>query len=210
MSEICPTITAASIEEYERQLQAIEGFAARIHIDIADGTLAPRRLFPPDYMSWPRGLQVDLHVMTKVPQTILSRLINLQPNLVVVHAEANGDFFTIADKLHSHGIKAGVALLPPTEPKSIVESINIIDHVLIFSGNFGYQGRSSVNVSLFEKVKTLRRLKPQLEIGWDGGVNDQNVQMLARLGINVINVGSFIQSSNEPDQAYAKLISALG
>ncbi len=51
----------------------------------------------------------------------------------------------------------------------------------------------------------LRKLKPELEIGWDGGVNDTNAAILVQSGVDVLNVGGFIQKSKDPQAAYNKL-----
>ena len=42
-------------------------------------------------------------------------------------------------------------------------------------------------------------------IGWDGGINADNVVELVRAGVEVLNVGGFIQHSSDPGAAYAKL-----
>jgi ribulose-phosphate 3-epimerase len=122
-----------------------------------------------------------------------------------VHAEADGDFFGFANRMHRHGIEVGLALLPQTGVESIRPALRELDHVLIFSGNLGYQGGSKADFRLLKKVVTLRALKPSLEIGWDGGVNDQNVGDLVRAGVDVLNVGGFIQHAPNAAQAFAKL-----
>jgi pentose-5-phosphate-3-epimerase len=60
-------------------------------------------------------------------------------------------------------------------------------------------------MNLLDKVKELRKLKPTLEIGWDGGVNDRNARQLAEGGVDVLNVGGFIHSAEDSRAAYAKL-----
>ncbi len=70
--------------------------------------------------------------------------------------------------LHDAGIEVGIALLPTTVVDTIVPALDMIDHVLIFSGNLGFQG-GQANLALLSKAQKLRSLKPSLEIGWDGG-----------------------------------------
>jgi pentose-5-phosphate-3-epimerase len=41
-----------------------------------------------------------------------------------------------------------------------------------------------------------------LEIGWDGGVTDQNISQLAFAGVDVFNVGGFIQKAEDPEKAF--------
>ena len=79
-----------------------------------------------------------------------------------------------------------------------------IDHVLIFSGNLGSYG-GHANLDLLHTVRYLKNHKPGLEIGWDGGINSQNVAQLVFGGVDVLNVGAFIQNAENPEKAYLAL-----
>lgn len=205
MIDICPTVTASEPHAYREQMERIAPFALRVHIDLADHVFASNKLIDINQVWWPGGMRADLHVMYKRPFEHTEMFLTLAPQLVIVHAEAEGDFVSFAKKLHHHGIEAGVALLPQTPPQVLEPAIDEIDHVLIFSGNLGYQGGSQANLALLKKVAILRTMKPQLEIGWDGGVNDQNAKQLADGGIDVLNIGGYIQKAENPQTSYAKL-----
>jgi ribulose-phosphate 3-epimerase len=209
LKNICPTITVETPEEFSRQLQQVLAFAARLHFDASDGTLAPRKLLEPEEFSWPDSLQADIHLMSLEPLPVVKRLIPSRPDLVIIHAEAS-DVDSCLELLKSENIKSGLALLPATSVDTALAYMERIDHLLIFSGNLGYQGGSSADLSLLDKFKPIREKYPQLEIGWDGGVNETNISLLVAGGINVINSGGFIQASANPEEAYAKLLSASG
>ncbi len=201
---ICPTVTASEAGDYKTQIERTAMFAQRLHIDIADGSMTPNSLLSIDQVWWPGGVRADLHVMNRQPLEHLPALIALGPQLIILHAEAEGDFLAFAEQIRRHGIEAGVALLPETSVESIVPALDYIDHVLIFSGTLGSYG-GTVDFELLQKVQQLKQLKPQLEIGWDGGVNADNAKQLADAGVEVLNVGGFIQNSADPRSAYATL-----
>lgn len=205
MIDICPTITTNHPHTYREQMERIAPFATRVHIDLSDGEFTPNKLIPADQIWWPGGMRADLHVMYKRPFDYLDVLVALGPQLIIVHAEAEGDFLTFAQRLHHHGIEAGVALLPDTKPEIIKPGLEFIDHVLIFSGNLGHQGGSEANLALLDKVSAIKSLKPTIEVSWDGGVNDKNAVQLVQGGIEVLNVGSYIQSAPDAQQAYTAL-----
>ena len=205
---ICPTVTAQNGDEYRKQMEAISAFAPRIHIDLADGVFTHVKLTAIEHVWWPEGIEADIHVMYKEPFRHTKALINLHPQLIIVHAEADGDFVAFAETVHQAGIKVGVALKPETMPATIEPALDWIDHVLIFSGHLGHFG-GQANTHLLTKVLHLKRLKPELEIGWDGGINDQNVDTLAAGGVDVLNVGGFIQHAANPEGAYLNLQSSL-
>ncbi len=202
---VCPTITADSADTFAFQMRRVEPFARRIHIDVADGDFAPRKLINLDKLWWPANKMIDLHVMYRRPFDHMELFVALHPNLVIVHAEAEGNFVQFAQTMRRHGIEVGVALLPPTDVEAIAPAIEMIDHVLIFSGNLGYQGGSRADPKLLIKAKQAHALKPRIEIGWDGGVNLNNARQLAARGVDVLNVGGYIQNSINPQRSYGQL-----
>lgn len=203
-SVICPTVTAYSLHQYREQMERVEPFAQRLHLDFMDGEFAPTKSPPLEHAWWPDKVGVDLHLMYKNPADYVAHVFMLQPDLLIIHAEAEGDFMALADKLQAKKIKLGVALLPKTGVEVVAPAISKIDHILIFSGDLGHFG-GKADLSLLQKVKQLKSLKPEIEIGWDGGINQDNALELIRGGVDVLNVGGYIQRSPDPRDAYATL-----
>lgn len=205
---ICPAVTASTPDEYRRQIEKASAVAVRLHLDVSDGILTPSKLIPIEELWWPGNTRADLHVMYKQPFEHAALLLNLRPQLVIVHAEAEGDFARFAQKAHAQGVEVGVAIQQDTPPEILQSAIEMIDHVLIFSGKLGYFG-GKADMALLDKVKRLRAMKPQLEIGWDGGVNPDNVKQLAEGGVDVLNSGGFFQHGADPNEAYESLREGL-
>lgn len=201
---ICPTVLAADAHDYQTQMGRIEPFAKRIQIDLTDGVFAPTPTVALEQVWWPDAIAADLHLMFQKPSDYLDQAIALKPHMIIIHAEAEGNFMKIADAVHKAGIKIGVALLQNTSTHKIKPSLPIIDHVLIFSGDLGKFG-GIADLAQLKKVAQLKEWKKDLEFGWDGGANNQNVRALVDGGINVINVGGYIQKAIEPQQAYIEL-----
>lgn len=207
-ASICPTITTDNPDTYARQVELTLTYAHRIHIDIADGLFTPNRLIDVENVWWPGGVRADLHVMYLQPFDHVQALLALRPQLIIVHAEAEGDFLAFSAECHKHGIEVGVALLPETPVEAIAPALGVIDHVLIFSGHLGHFG-GHADMSLLGKVQRLKERKPQLEIGWDGGVNDTNARALALGGVDVLNAGGYLHGSLAPKTAYLKLLAEI-
>ena len=209
MSIVCPTVTCQSedLHEYRRQMERVE-FAERIQIDLMDGIFTPTK--SPDVSDiWVfEDKTIDIHLMFMNPSDVLNDVLDLKPNLVIIHAEADVHIPTFSGALKNEGIKFGLALLKETNPTEILDHLPYIDHVLIFSGDLGKFG-GDLDPSLLRKVSQLKQVKPELEIGWDGGVNDTNINLLASGGIDVINVGGYIQNAENPQENYQKLVNLL-
>jgi ribulose-phosphate 3-epimerase len=205
---ICPTVTTDDPEVYRMQIEQTVSYAHRVHIDLSDGVFTKNKLMDIENVWWPGGMQADLHVMYQRPFDHIGALAALRPQLIIVHAEAEGDFMQFAELCHSHGIEVGVALLPETPVEAIEPALGVIEHVLIFSGHLGHFG-GHADMHLLGKAQKLRQLKPSVEIGWDGGVSDKNARALALGDIDVLNAGGFLHGAKNPAVAYAKLLAEV-
>lgn len=210
MSIICPTVTEthADPNEYARQISKIEHLTDRIQIDLMDGQFTPTRSINPIQVWWPEGVKADIHLMFQRPLQHIETLVSLNPHLVIIHAEADGDLLGMIRHLQDCGIHAGVCLLKDTTVEQAEDLIVASDHVLLFSGDLGRFG-GMADMAVLEKIPAIRALNPYIEIGWDGGANERNVEELSNRGINVINVGGAIQKASDADTAYATLVSKI-
>lgn len=201
---ICPTVTAFDMPEYTRQLRVAGQFAERIHLDLMDGEFAPSK--SPDLTDiWlPHHALVDIHLMYQRPMEQLEKLIHLKPHMVIVHNEVDVHHMHFAASLHKEGIKTGLAILQETPIEWAYQIMHSFDQVLIFSGHLGYHG-GEADLGLLDKVRKVREHHPEAEIAWDGGINDQNAPALIEAGVDVLNVGGFIQKAQDPAAAYATL-----
>jgi ribulose-phosphate 3-epimerase len=205
MSIICPTVTAFDLTQYSEQLQRVTPFAERVHIDLMDGVFAPTKSPSLDEILLPHAAVVDIHLMYQEPMTVLDKLINMKPHMVVIHNEAHVHHMHFTAELHKHDIEVGLAILQDTPIEYAYQIMHSFDHVLVFSGNLGYHG-GTADLGLLDKVKKIREHHPDAEIGWDGGINDQNISQLIGAGVDVLNVGGFIQKASDPQAAYATLV----
>jgi ribulose-phosphate 3-epimerase len=201
---ICPTVLAQDPHDYRTQMDRVASFAPRVQIDLADGRFTGNKTVGVGQVWWPDGVKADLHMMYQNPAKQLNSLLKIKPHMVIVHAEAEGDFAQIAEPLRMAGIKLGLALLQKTGVENIQPVLDQLDHVMIFAGTLGHFG-GSADLSMLSKVDKLKQLNSELEIGWDGGVTDLNVTELARGGVDVLNVGGYIQHAVDPATAYATL-----
>lgn len=201
---ICPTVTAYDNHSYREQIERVVPFAERLHIDLMDGEFTQTRSPGPDEIWLPEGLVTDIHVMFQRPMEQLDKLIGLSPSMILLQAEADVNYREFLDKLRNAGIKAGIVVLQDTPVDHVGDYLHELDHLLIFSGTLGYHG-GTANLELLNKVLAAKNINPEIEVGWDGGINDQNAPAMADKGVTVLNVGSYIQAANDPLQAYRNL-----
>ena len=208
MSIIAPAITAENTEMYKQQVDAVREFATRAHIDVGDGEFAPNFIVNAADLWWPEEWQVDIHAMVANPSQYLQALVPLKPHMVIFHAEVEEDLLQSFGFLKQYGIKAGLALQRPTVPKNVAEYIRAADHVMVFSGELGKYGGTASLMQL-EKVRLIKQINPDAEIGWDGGVNLDNAYTLTQGGVNILNTGGAIQQAPDAQIMYKKLVDEI-
>lgn len=204
MAIICPTLLSGDPHEYREQVERITPFAVRVQVDLMDGVFAPSKSINPIQAWWPEGAIADIHLMFEDPVSQIETLISLQPNMVIIHNEAAGDLLGMIEHLKKFKLKTGVALLKDTTPQDAHALIQIVDHVLLFSGELGKFG-GHADMKVLEKVPEVKKINPIVEIGWDGGASLENVKQLRDGGIDVINVGGAIQRASNPGLIYDEL-----
>ncbi len=205
---IVPTILTDNKQDYRAQVERINIFTRRVQIDVTDGTFAPSQSLDITNIWWPKNWEADLHLMAANPSEYLDTILKLNPSLCVFHAEANEDLLPSFQILKDAGIRTGVALLPSTFPGNVKPYIDAADHVLIFAGHLGVQG-SPADLMQMEKIPLVRNMKPELEIGWDGGANMTNIRAIAHADVDVINVGSAISQATDPAQVFQELVAEI-
>lgn len=201
---ICPTVDVFNLEDYREQILRIQSFAKYVHVDAMDGEFAPVRSPELRDMWWPHDMIAYIHLMYQRPMDYLQELVRLKPYMVILQAESSVHHMHMSAELHRHGIRTGISILQETPVDNIKQIMHSFDQVLVFSGHLGYQG-GVIDLGLLHKVREIKAYYPEVEVAWDGGVNDQNIQELVAAGVTVCNAGGFIQKASNPEAAYATL-----
>lgn len=208
MTVVVPAILADSADTYKAQVERLHGVGDRVHIDISDGEFAPSLTLGASQIWWPQEWSADIHAMVARPSEHVGALISLKPNMIIFHAETSEEIIPTLQLIKQSGIKAGLALLKTTVPSMVRDAINESDHVMIFTGKLGHYGGDASLMQL-EKARLIRMIKPDVEIGWDGGANADNAYSLAQGGVDVVNVGGAFAQAVNPADLYAKLVSEV-
>jgi ribulose-phosphate 3-epimerase len=209
MSIITPTITTDDPHAFRDQMERISGYSEGVHLDFADGIFAPSELLPIQDAWRSDDLVTHAHIMFQKPLEVIDDIINLEADLVILHAESDNvkDSLVI---LQENGTRTGIALLPETSVADLQDLgiDDLFDHILVFGGKLGFQG-GEADLDQLHKVSRLKKTYPDVEIAWDGGVNDTNVAQIADAGVNIINVGGYLKNAQNPKRAYDTLASLV-
>ena len=210
--QIAPSILSADFANLGKDIEMLNASADIIHLDIMDGTFVPNISFGfpvVDAVSKIATIPMDAHLMVVHPERWVKRCAELGVKMMSFHQEAAGEgTAAILADIRANGMKAGLVINPDIPVENLFPYIGQADYFLIMSVFVGFGGQKFMPESL-ERIKTLKaelkRRANNAPIEVDGGVGDDNVQLLKDAGASIFVAGSSVFNAASPAEAIARL-----
>lgn len=202
---ISPSILSADFGRLNEEIASIEGLVDTLHVDVMDGHFVPNLTFgAPVVRCIKTKLSLHCHLMVENPEHYVEAFASAKAHTFIFHIEASKEPEALIKKIHAHGMKAGVSLNPSTELAALDKVLPLVDSVLVMSVKPGFGGQEFMSVAL-EKIVSIRKRFPELDIAVDGGINETTGQQCKEAGANILVAGSFIFKANDRATAIASL-----
>ncbi len=203
---------AADFGNLQRDVEMVNNSDADwFHIDVMDGMFVPNISYGMPVISAMNkhaNKPLDVHLMIEKPERYITEFKKVGAYVLTVHYEACTHLHRTIQEIKDEGMLAGVALNPHTPVSVLEDVIKDLDLVLIMSVNPGFGGQKFIE-NTYKKVTQVKQLIEQSNskalIEVDGGVTDQNIEQLSKLGVDAFVAGSFVFKSDMPKEVIQNL-----
>jgi ribulose-phosphate 3-epimerase len=215
-AEIEPSLYGADFSRLGEEIQALLDAGCRIfHFDVGDGHFVQPVTMGPIVLQWispivhAGGGAIDVHLMVEHPAKYFEAVAEAGGDSATFHYEAVDDVAGTVAAAREHGLAAGVAFNPESEPEPVARVAGDADLVLCMAIHPGYSGQP-FREETFGRVERLRAALPEsIQIQVDGGVGPKNVRELRDRGATLLVAASSIFAHDDPTVAYRELAATL-
>lgn len=182
-----------------------------LHMDIMDGHFVPNLTIGAPVIESLRKhtkAYLDCHLMVTNPLDYVEALGKAGASGFTFHVEVSKDNWKeLVRLIKSKGMTPGVSLKPGTPIEDVfplLEDENPVELVLVMTVEPGFGGQKFMP-EMMDKVRTLRKKYPTLDIEVDGGLGPSTIDMAAAAGANCIVAGSSVFGASDPAQVISLL-----
>jgi ribulose-phosphate 3-epimerase len=212
-TRVIPTVFATNYPDFTKRFDLVTSITKYIHVDLMDGQFVEGKSISledvPELTDY--DALFEAHIMVLEPRDYFPRIKSKGFMRVIFHIEAHRDENDVQKSIllaRSMKLSPMIALKAETPLEEIFPFIKLVDGILFMGVNPGAEKQPFIS-SDFEKIKQVRKFDNKVWIQVDGGITPTVAKHLAEVGVNAVNSGSYVSSSQSPKRALEQLEQAM-
>jgi len=204
--KLAPSILSADFGRLNEEIASVEEFVDVIHVDVMDGHFVPNITLGAPVVKFIKSkLPLDVHLMIENPEKFVKDFAEAGAARIVVHSEACGENLrAVLMTIRSFGCECGVSIKPGTSVEAVKNVLDLADEILVMTVEPGFGGQSFM-ADMVGKIRELRSLGYEGDVGVDGGINDKTAPVCIDAGANLLISGSYFFKATDKKEAAEKI-----
>ena len=223
--QIVPAIIPRSFHGLSSSIQEVKDFANLVQIDILDGKYVPEKSWPytvpndPDFekiksegegLPFWKDAQFEIDLMIENPESVWRDWIRAGASRIIVHLESTENMPKILKEFKEENVskdsflysQIGIAVQIDTKNEKLYPYLEDIDFVQCMGiEKIGFQGQE-FDERVLEKIKDIKKMKPDLTVTVDGGMDEKTIPLVRDAGAERVAVGSALYESENIKETY--------
>lgn len=204
MVQVIPAVLEKTLEDIREKVERIRPYTDIIQLDVMDGMFVPNTTYNTPSALADLPITMEVHLMIQRPVLFVNSWALPNVKRLIVHYEAVDNMEHLIQHMRNTGKEVGIAINPHTSTFELKPYINDIDLVLVMGVEPGFSGQN-FQYDVLEKIKEVKKLRPEVLVEVDGGVNSNNRNAIVEAGADILAAASAVWKAEDLGKAIQEL-----